>query len=232
VLTRIAQAKSTRTATGVLVRTNHCNEQPLGKPQGQDVLVPKQRGFTLIELLITITILGILFAAAIPNYRAWIQNTQIRSAAESLQAGLNLARSEAVRRNTRVEFVLTNSTPDESNVGTVTASTAGVNWLVRQFESTTYAASDFIQSKTGAEGASQVTVGADASSIAFSGLGRASAPLTINLTNPSAGTCAALGGNARCLRINVSIGGQVRMCDPSVTGTDTRACPANATSGV
>src|SRR5690349_20414790 len=42
--------------------------------------------------------------SALPSYTAWMQNTKIRNAAESVQNGLQLARSEAVSRNTSVQF--------------------------------------------------------------------------------------------------------------------------------
>jgi type IV fimbrial biogenesis protein FimT len=42
----------------------------------------------------------------LPSFAAWIQNTQIRTAAESFQNGLQFARAEAVRRNANVQLVL------------------------------------------------------------------------------------------------------------------------------
>jgi type IV fimbrial biogenesis protein FimT len=195
------------------------------------VIFCKERGVTLIELAITLAVLSIVLALGMPSYTKWVQGAQIRTAAESLQSGLNLARSEAVRRNTGVEFVLTNDPPSSGNVGTVVADVAGVNWLVRQFEAAAYTPSDFIQAKTAAEGASRVLVAGDVASITFNGLGRPTAPLTVDLTNPTAGSCIANGGDVHCLRVTVSVGGQIRMCDPSVAGADTRACPANSTTG-
>ncbi|MBI2509431.1 MAG: prepilin-type N-terminal cleavage/methylation domain-containing protein, partial [Betaproteobacteria bacterium] len=56
-------------------------------------------GFTLIELMVGIAIVGILIMIALPNFTIWIQNTQIRAGAEGILSGLQLARTEAVRRN-------------------------------------------------------------------------------------------------------------------------------------
>ena len=69
----------------------------------------RARGVTLIEMLIGLTVLGILLMLGMPSYTTWIQSTKIRAAAESLQAGLQLARAEAARRNTQVELVLTDT---------------------------------------------------------------------------------------------------------------------------
>jgi len=63
--------------------------------------------------------------------------------------------------------------------------------------------------------------------IVFNGFGRPdlTALETITITNPAGGTCVAGGGNVRCLNITIQIGGQIRMCDPSITdATDTRTC--------
>jgi type IV fimbrial biogenesis protein FimT len=51
----------------------------------------------------------------------------------------------------------------------------------------------------------------------------------IEVTNPAAGVCQhvdAVNGTMRCLRIRISTGGEVKMCDPAVTdATDPRICP-------
>ena len=64
-----------------------------------------------------------------------------------------------------------------------------------------------------------------ASIIPFSGFGATvgGAAYTIDITNPSKGTCAP-GGPVRCRRINVSPGGQVTSCDPAAAAGDSRAC--------
>ena len=86
----------------------------------------RQHGFTLVEVMVAIVILGILFGIALPTYRVWIQNVQIRNAAESIQNGLQLARTEAVKRNTNVAFVLVGAAVDPAvaaNVGNAGSTT-------------------------------------------------------------------------------------------------------------
>ena len=63
-------------------------------------------GVSLIESMITIAILGLLVALAMPAIGDWLLNTRLRNAAESIQNGLQMARAEAVRCNVPVEFVL------------------------------------------------------------------------------------------------------------------------------
>jgi type IV fimbrial biogenesis protein FimT len=54
----------------------------------------KQAGFSLIEMMIVVAILGITASVAIPSYRTWIQNTKVRTGAESIMNGIQKARSE------------------------------------------------------------------------------------------------------------------------------------------
>ena len=70
----------------------------------------QDRGFSLLELLVVITIIAILVALAVPNYRTWVANTKVRTAAESIQNGLRTARNEAAQRGVNVRFELTTST--------------------------------------------------------------------------------------------------------------------------
>ena len=65
-----------------------------------------ERGFTLIEMMIAVTVTGILLVLAVPALRGVMENTRIRANAESLKYGMDLARQEAVRRNTQVEFAV------------------------------------------------------------------------------------------------------------------------------
>jgi len=187
-----------------------------------------QKGLTLIELMIGLTIVALLGIFALPSYRAWIQSTQIRTAAESIQNGLQLARAEAVRRNRNVQLLLTDTDPVVANVGSAVPSVDGRNWIVRVHQpSGHYTAADFIQGRARSEGSSNATIAASQSSIVFLSLGRVSPGVdsAVTVTNPVGGNCVTAGGEMRCLRVLVSAGGQVRMCDPALSlGTNPQGC--------
>lgn len=179
----------------------------------------------MVELLITFAILAVLLVIGLPNLTLWIQNTNIRTAAESIQNGMQLARAEAVRRNTRIEFVLVSAIGNQANVSAA-PDTAGINWIVRNYQQGgAYTAPDFVQG-SGATSTPTAMVTATDATIVFNGLGRTdlTAIDIIQITNPSY-VCLAGGGNLRCLNVVVQIGGQIRMCDPSITTVgDSRAC--------
>jgi type IV fimbrial biogenesis protein FimT len=202
-----------------------------------------QYGVSLIELLLGVVIFGILIAAGAPSFNAWIQSTQIRTATESVQNGLQLARAEAVRHNAQVRFQLT-TTADN----TCALSTTSSNWVVSfddpsgkcanahlndafpVSDTTKNPAPRIIQLRSQAEGSSNAVVAAGQSTITFNGLGRRVTPspaagtVNIDITNPTGGACAST-GPMRCLRVTISIGGQVRMCDPALSSSsDPQGC--------
>lgn len=170
-----------------------------------------QRGVTLAEMLIGIAILGILMAVGLPSYQGWIQNTQIRTAAESVLNGLQLARHEAVRRNLNVQLVL----------GAQSSWTISVPSTAEQIQARTYGAGSKNVTVTPTPGA--------ATTITFSALGRvtanADASAAITQLDFDVPTSILSAAESRDLRIVIGAGGNVRMCDPNVTDvSDTRYC--------
>lgn len=69
---------------------------PFFRLSGQD------RGLTLIELMITISILAILMALAVPSFQSMIASSNLSSATNDLTNTLAQARSNAIRRGARV----------------------------------------------------------------------------------------------------------------------------------
>jgi type IV fimbrial biogenesis protein FimT len=197
---------------------------------------PRQGGVTLIELMVGLTILAFLLMSAAPAFSDWIRNAQIRSASESILNGLQQARTEAVRRNTTVRFQLTDTLDNSCAL-----SATGKNWVVNMNAGTSPAgkcaadASDtadpfLLQKSTAGSSAAPVTITSDSPAIAigFNGFGQQSVispatsttAVTIDVTTTQ-GVCLTPSGtgSVRCLRVTVSPTGQIRMCDPSLSGS-------------
>jgi len=205
--------------------------------------IHREAGFTLIEVLIGVTIMGIVLVMGIPSFKSWIQNTQIRTATEAIQNGLELARADAVRRNTQVRFQLTTSVDNSCAL-----TTSSGNWVVSLDDPTgscasakldeTYPINDavnnpaprIIQIRPAGEGTANVAVASQEvgggtlydGSITFNGVGRVMTTsvtvgdsVQIDITNPViGGDCISAGGLMRCLRVTISSGGLIRACNP------------------
>lgn len=74
----------------------------------------KQSAFTLIEAMITLSVLAILVAVAIPNLSGFLQDNRLTSYTNTLVATLNYARGEAITRNRAVNLTAVSPT-DSSN---------------------------------------------------------------------------------------------------------------------
>ena len=61
-----------------------------------------QNGWTLVELMIVLAIASLMLTAALPHYRDWIATYQLANAGQQLSASMSYARSEAIKRNSRV----------------------------------------------------------------------------------------------------------------------------------
>ncbi len=204
----------------------------LGHQKGRVVLMrARQHGLSLIELMIGVVILCFSLMAAAPTFADWMRNAQIRSAAETLNSAIQLARTEAVKRNATTRFQLVDELTANCSL-----TTSGANWVVNLTSSTTpeshcdatpgSTSTPFVI-QSGPAGANSSTVGISASQevVSFNGLGQqvastnpdeAVAQMTIDVT-PTSGTCLASGGTTRCLRVLILTTGQSRVCDPSLT---------------
>lgn len=178
-------------------------------------------GLSLIELAITLVVLALLLVIGAPSISEWLQNAQIRTGSESILSGLQTARNEAVRRNTNVEFRLTNP-----------ATAGGTGWTVILANT-----GEQIQAAANSEGARNAIATPtpnDAAAVTFNGFGRTpAAPNNVNLTDGSTlmtqidiDSSVLSAAKSRELRILISSGGQIHMCEPAVTeATDPRKCP-------
>ncbi len=60
------------------------------------------KGFSLLELVITLAIAAIVVGVAAPSFSSMIQDNRLSSQSRDIISALNLARSEAIKRGTRV----------------------------------------------------------------------------------------------------------------------------------
>lgn len=72
------------------------------------------KGFTLIELMIVITLVGLLLALAVPNFRDFVRRNRLAAQSNEFIAAVQFTRAEAIRRNRSVSLRATDAS-DNSN---------------------------------------------------------------------------------------------------------------------
>jgi type IV fimbrial biogenesis protein FimT len=159
------------------------------------------QGFTLVELMVGLALTVFLLLMAMPSASVYILDSKIRTVAQAYYDGAQMARAEALRRNTNVVLGLTDS---------------GLGWKLMVGDTP-------IASKP-AESATAVTVETEQEIVTFDSLGRTSQANAVTFKSTHA-ACLEDSGSQRCLRVVISPGGQVRLCDPSITDEgDNRQC--------
>lgn len=184
-----------------------------------------QTGVTLIELMVSVAILMLAFVWGLPSFSLWLQSVQVRTAAESIQNGMHLARTEAVKRNAVVRFSLTNSS-------------GLVAWTVGCATATAGCPAE-IQKRLAAEGTPNARVGASVAAVAspapanaygtaltagaalpagvsFDGMGRVPAA-NVGADITRVDVVNAANASARRLVVTINAFGLIRMCDPAVS---------------
>lgn len=198
------------------------------------------RGFTLIEALVALVIVALMVMVGLPSMTTYFQNSKIATAAQSYAAGMQVARTEAIRRNAPVQFMLTDTPIATADIANAAApSPTGRNWVVRECDAVAGTCT-FVDAKSALEGSGQIagtvpTVAVNGSAVlppaafggmvAFNGFGGTTiaSEIQLDINNLAGGACAPA-GPMRCLRVRAAPGGLVRVCDPQLPIGDSRSC--------
>jgi type IV fimbrial biogenesis protein FimT len=161
-------------------------------------MIMKMRGLTLMELMVTVAIMAILLVLAVPSFNAFLARGRVTGAAEALAQDLQLAKSEALRRNTEVRFSFSpGSTWCYGSIASSTACscTPASTCTLRQVDGSAYA---------GVTMDMPAPTFADNTAIFTARQGPANAG-RVEFTHPNAGT----------LRVSLGAAGQVSICSTS-----------------
>jgi len=73
------------------------------------------KGFTLVELMVTLGVVAILATLVVPNLADFMRNSRLSSGVNDLLHSLNLARTEAIKRQTGSVVVCGSTAPTVAN---------------------------------------------------------------------------------------------------------------------
>jgi len=192
------------------------------------------QGFSLVELVVAVAMFGVLISVALPSFSEWMNNLRVRAAVESIQAGLQRARAEAVRLNTPMTFWLVSDSGKVPGASCVRSSTSAM-WVVSALNPTGAcnaqpsgnASPPVVARSAALENAGALTVstldankGTSANSVTFTSLGQTA----VGASNFVSVDVVSTTGKSRLLRVMVDPGGMIRACDPAVTSSDPRSC--------
>ena len=186
-----------------------------------------QRGMSIVEICVAMAILALVIGFGAPSTMTWIQNLQVRNAADSILGGLQSARLAALQRNTTVAFELT----DPNSIA----------WHVCVFDLTTLACTvpdlatgdptGQVNARAGVETqftnfANPLDAGVNVPQlVAFDPFGRISPQNPTNIARIDIRNPTMNGSDERRLSIAITVAGQVRMCDPQVSkGLNPQGC--------
>ena len=176
------------------------------------------RGFTLVEMMITVALMAVMLAIAVPSFTAYRRNSELASISNGFVAALNAARSEAMKRNMYAMVTPVNNNSDWTAGWVAFVDVDGDNSFgTGDIEVFRQPATPSYLTFTGNN-----SLGATKSHARYDGSGF-SRPVgdLLNATLSISRTDAA-GDPRHIRRIKIAITGRVRVCTPT-SGSDT-AC--------
>ena len=169
-------------------------------------------GFTLIELMVTVALIALLSAVAVPNFVTFRRNSELTGITNNFLGALNAARSEGMKRNLNAMVVPANNDTDWSK-----------GWIVfvDVDRSDNYSTSDIVILQQPAP-PSYISIsgngffGASPSYVRYDGSGfsRPKSSDTANATLNISRNDASSTEYNQIRRIKIAITGRVRVCTP------------------
>ena len=78
------------------------DKSPDLRPTGRSLVLRRHRGFSLIEVMMSVVLLAIGTAIALPSFRDQVEKRQITNGAEQIASFINAAQGEAMKGNREV----------------------------------------------------------------------------------------------------------------------------------
>lgn len=195
------------------------------------VAVERQRGFTLVELMVTLAVMGVLSAVALPSFTTFMAENRAKAKATELVAAIQSAQFEAARRNRQVVFTLTSSTKPTTSLA---GDPDGKSWAsaALPLSGSDSKTPEVIYVGGYSEGASDVRLDASSVSLCFLPDGSLNANTSTGITGASCSVDADTGASLhihpsrgdKVWRVNVTAMGKIFSCLGTMNSSNVFSC--------
>ncbi|MBT8039436.1 MAG: GspH/FimT family pseudopilin [Gammaproteobacteria bacterium] len=107
------------------------------RPTGRSLFIRRYRGFSLIEVMMSVVLLAIGTAIALPSFRDQVEKRQVTNGAEQLASFINMAQGAAMKTNQVVTVSWTHTDSNDWCIGAA-ASESACDCTVTDIDSASY----------------------------------------------------------------------------------------------
>lgn len=132
------------------------DKSPGVRHSGRSLIFRRHRGFSLVELMMSVVLLAIGTAIALPSFRDQVEKRQVTNGAEQLASFVNIAQGTAMKLNRVVTISWSHTDSNDWCIGAIDSETACdcnvTNWSSDSYckiASDTYKLSDDIATERG-----------------------------------------------------------------------------------
>ncbi len=194
--------------------------------------VLRDMGFTMVELMVTMAVMAVLAAIALPSFQVFMAENRASGKAMELVAAIKTAQTEALRRSRQVVFTLTNS---PKPTAALTGAVDGKSWATVALplqDAPSSETPEVISVGGYSEGTADVVVNTSTAATCFMPDGSIKANTATGISGADCDTVAVAGRQflirpsrgSKVWQVSVSPSGKIMRCQGTLDASGTFTC--------